>query len=434
MAPKGLDTSARGEWRRGWPVVLAGAVGIALAAAPPYTTGIMIRPLEQEFGWTRAQISSGPLIPSVFAVFAGPFIGMAVDRFGPRRIGIAGAISACTAMALLSTATQSIWSWWLLWSFAALAGTLIKPLIWTAAVSSLFKSGRGLALAATLCGTAICSTITPVLANHLIEHHGWRMAYLALAAFWAVVVIPPVVFLFNSATDRHRTRDMSAPGSEAAMPVLSGVTAREGLTSWRYVRLAGASVAMVLATVAYTVNLVPILVSTGQPRAAAAAVAGLIGISTVIGRLSGGYLLDRINGNLVAAISIATPVLATLLLLNLPGSLPAAIAATAILGLSLGAELDAVAYLTTRHFGLKSFGILFGTIGGLQALATGMGPMLVNLSYDITRSYNLALWLSIPTCLLGTALFLSLGRYPEFEPAEAGRPDPAAEAAVATPL
>ena len=149
--------------------------------------------------------------------------------------------------------------------------------------------------------------------------------------------------------------------------------------------------------------------------ATAAVIAGLSGITMVVGRIGGGFLLDRVNGNIVAALSTAFPVMASLLLLSMPGSVPAAVAAAAIVGLSLGAELDAVAYLTTRHFGLRSFGVLFGTIGGLQALATGSGPLLVNYVYDVTRSYNPALMLFIPICGLGAVLFLSLGRYPRFD-------------------
>jgi nitrate/nitrite transporter NarK len=181
-------------------------------------------------------------------------------------------------------------------------------------------------------------------------------------------------------------------------------------------RLLLASVAMVLVTVTCVVSLVPILISLGHSRAASAEIAGLIGITTVLGRIVGGYLIDRLNGNGVAAVTIASPIVACLLLLALPSSLPAVVAAVMILGLSLGAELDAVAYLTARHFGLRSFGVLFASIGGLQGLATGLGPFLVSGIYDATGSYRVALWLFIPICLMGALLFLSLGPYPEFEP------------------
>jgi hypothetical protein len=116
------------------------------------------------------------------------------------------------------------------------------------------------------------------------------------------------------------------------------------------------------------------------------------------------------------------PIAPSVLLLSMPNSMAAAVAAVLILGVSMGAELDAVAYLTTRHFGLRSFGVLFGTIGGLQAMATSLGPMIANHIYDVTAKYVLAIWLFIPTCLLGAGLFLSLGRYPQFDEPQSARP------------
>ena len=98
----------------------------------------------------------------------------------------------------------------------------------------------------------------------------------------------------------------------------------------------------------------------------------------------------------------------------MPGDPNAAKLAAIFLGLSLGAELDAVAYLATRHLGMLSFGLLFGVISGLLSLATGLGPMVVNYSYDITGAYTLALWTYIPICAVSSVLFLSLGQYPNF--------------------
>jgi len=429
MALLRFDAEARQEWRRHWPVVLAGAGGMALASAPVYTTGVMFRPLEQEFGWSRAAIASGQMIPAVAAVFFGPLIGLAVDRFGPRRLGMAGVLAACGTLALLSTAQSSIWTWWALWVAMAASATLIKPTIWAAGVSSLFKESRGLALALMLSGTAVCSSLTPPLANYLVESHGWRAAYLALGAVWAMLVVPPVWLFFSSAADQSRVRKSEAAAQAPAD--LPGCAAREALLSWRYVRLVIGAMTMTIGTVTCVVSLVPILVSLGHGRSTAAAVAGVIGVTTVVGRLTGGYLLDRLNGNLVAASSLLLTVAACTLLLAFPPSVPVAVVAVLLLGFSMGAELDAVAYLTTRHFGLRSFGVLFGTLGGLQALATGSGPFLVNSIYDATGSYRLAVLLFIPVCLLGAVLFLSLGRYPDFSarrPASAA-PQLAADAA-----
>ena len=169
-----------------------------------------------------------------------------------------------------------------------------------------------------------------------------------------------------------------------------------------------------LVIISFVSNFIPIFSASGIPRAQAAGIAGLIGISTVVGRLIGGYLLDRINGGIVGGVSLLAPAISAMLVLANPGSVTMASAAVLILGLSLGAELDCVAYLTTRHFGLKNFGTIFGVISGILALATGLGPFFVNLAYDMTGSYTIALEAYVPLALLASALFFSLGRYPQF--------------------
>jgi MFS family permease len=407
-----LGPKALSEWRRHWPVVLASALGVGLMSAPSYSTGVFIAPLEKAFGWSRAAIASGVMFNAVAAVVLGPFAGYAVDRIGPRWIAITGSALVCAAFVALSTVNASLWSWWGVWAAMALAAVLIKPMVWTAAVSSLFAASRGLALAATLCGTALASTVNPILCAWLIRHYGWRAAYLGLAIFYAVLVLPALLLFFRSALDRggRRSRDAAAP----ARADLPGVTARQGLTSWRFHRLIIAACAMVLVGANSTINFVPIMMSFGHPQATAAGVAGLAGISTIVGRLIGGYMLDRINGNIVAGLSVAMPIGSSLLFLLFPGSVPAAVGAALFVGLSLGAELDCVAYLTTRHFGLKSFGVLFGTVGGALALATGLGPLIINRVYDVYGSYTPALIGFIPICLLGSTLFFTLGRYPDF--------------------
>ena len=85
------------------------------------------------------------------------------------------------------------------------------------------------------------------------------------------------------------------------------------------------------------------------------------------------------------------------------------------LGLSLGAEVDACAYLAARHFGMGSFSSLFGAINGLVVFGSGVAPVIANLVYDVTNSYNLILWATIPLCLFAATMFLSLGSYPKFD-------------------
>ena len=132
------------------------------------------------------------------------------------------------------------------------------------------------------------------------------------------------------------------------------------------------------------------LVDRGFAATKAAAISGVIGIASILGRLVTGLLLDRFNGPLVGAIGLGLPVVACLLLFSSGESTISTVVIAAIIGLSLGAETDVVAFLTARFFGLRHYGVLFGTLAGFLSLGTGLGPMLAGTLYDRFHSYDRA--------------------------------------------
>ena len=384
-----------------------------------YSVGVFIQPLQDAFGWSRAQISLGPALTAPFVILLASLMGVAIDRFGPRRIGVIGVTSLFLANIALSMVGPSIWSWWAVWLAIAVVNLFIQPSVWTAAISGMFAAGRGFALALTLCGSGIGSIITPYLSYQLIAHLGWRMGMVSLACFWGAIAIPLVYFLFTSVKDKAR-KAPAAAALAAPFPAAIPGAARRQLLSWRFIRLALAGWLIASVVISLVMNLVPVLTSNGLTRGQAANVAPLLGVASIAGRLLIGFCLDRMRGTVLAAISVCLPIVASLLLIAAPGSIPAAAAAVFILGLALGAELDLVAYLTSRYFGLRNFGLLFGTIGGLITLAGAVAPLIMNLIFDATQSYAIALWAYIPLCLISALLFLLLGAYPK--PGELAHP------------
>ena len=128
-------STAAAEWRRGWPLVLASASGISLTAIHIYSTGLFFEPLEAEFGWTRTQLASGLTLVSIVGVLFSPVAGFLVDRWNARRVALPGVIVYTGGVMALSLATPSIASWRLLWIFVAIGSLLLKPTVWSAAVS-----------------------------------------------------------------------------------------------------------------------------------------------------------------------------------------------------------------------------------------------------------------------------------------------------------
>lgn len=402
------------EWREHWPIVLAGVIGMAVCSLPAYSMGVMMAPLEAEFGWSRAEITSGMLISSTISVIFSPFMGMLIDRLGVRPIGLSGIIIYCFALGLLSQTSRNIWTWWFLWTILAFALLQIKPTVWVSAVTQRFSRARGLALAVVLSGTGVGTVTTPLLSQFLLSHFGWRTTYVLLALVWGTLAIPIAYFFLDRRRAASESRDVRH--ARHADPEIDrpGMTIRDGLLSSVFARLAISVFTMSVANVALIINLIPILVSRGTSATMAATLAGISGLATVAGRLLGGYLLDRMNARLVAGFSVFLPAIGSVLLISLPGNLAATLAAVLLLGLSSGAEIDAVSYMAGRYFGMRNFGTLFGTLSGVTIFGVGVGPVLANHVYDVTGSYEIVLWGIIPLVSLSAYLFFTSAPYPDF--------------------
>lgn len=406
-----LEGNTRAEWRLHWTVVLAASAGAAMSAISSYSTSLFFEPLQRDFGWSRVEISSVHLMGSICALLLGPAVGHGIDRFGARRVGICAVILQTLSVSLLGLAGPSIWTWRGLWIMVALVSVLYQPMVWSSAVTSLFSAGRGLALAVTLCGTSLCSVLTPPLTVWLIDRFGWRMAYPGLALCWVTAVLPLLLLFFTSYADKARSGSVPDRSPATRRGFFANFRGEALTLKFLQVSVAGFSIALVVVSTAVTI--VPILSSNGISRGTAAGIASLLGLSSICGRLTIGFLLDRFQGRFIAAVAVCMPIIGSLVLLGSPGSIPAASLAVVIFGLALGAELDILAYLTSRYFSLASFAMLFATIGGFVGLAGSFGPVMLNAVYDATHSYSLALWAIIPICLISATLFLLLGPYPE---------------------
>lgn len=380
-----------------------------------YSLGVMIAPLEQEFGWSRAQITTGPLIISMIAIVTGPVIGLAIDKFGPRKIALSGTILYCAALAFLGTSGPSIYSWWMRWALLAVANMFILTTVWTTAVNSLFARNRGKALALALSGTGVAAFIVPSLTLFLIEQGGWRFTYFAMATISFAVVAPATFLLFRCQLDPMHGLSQTAH-TETSAPYPLGAEWKEALRSPAFIKLTAAILLFTLAGSALTANAYPILRAQNFNAGTAAQLAGLLGVGSIIGRLAGGYLLDRFDAKTVAAFSVLLPIFPICAFLAYPGSYAIGSWGWLIIGLAAGTEVDAVAYLVARHFGMRNFGTIFGTISGLTLFSSGLAPLGANAVYDATGSYDWAMLAAIPACLVTAIIFMSLGRYPHYAP------------------
>jgi MFS family permease len=375
-----------------------------------YTMGLFIQPLEQEFGWSRAAITSALTVNAVIAVFLSPFSGMLVDRIGPRRIGIFGVVVFCLAFGSLAMNRGSLYQWWGHWLLISLAVLALKPTVWVSAIASRFDQSRGLAMALTLSGLSLASVIAPLIIGPIIGNFGWRTAYWSIAAIWAAVVLPLTLAFFYGAADLSRAR------SERPQPIdrskIPGKGVKEAMLSANYIKLTLACMLSYFALSAATINLVPIMTGEGVSRTEATFLMSVLGIAAFAGRMLAGHWLDNYSAKLFGALIFSIPTVAFALLLRGDLNLANAIFIVVLMGLASGAEFELASFLTAGYFGLRNYGLFLGTIVGLLGMIAGIAPLFFGYVYDQTGNYDIALTVSMPLLLIAGLLMASLNRVP----------------------
>lgn len=409
--------SAAAEWKRHWPLVAASTSGMSLAALSTSAFGVMVVPIEQDIGWTRAQISSGPMLISVITVCFGTLLGFLVDKVGPRIIALIDVTLLCGATALISQIGSDIRQWWAIWVVIGLCSAIL-PTLCVMPTTRAFNLGRGLAMAIVLSGSGISSFVVPNLGNWLVEEYGWRHAYLNLAVIWFAVVFTLMLLFLR--LPRGEAVPAAVEHSEVTAEDLPGLTARQAFTSAAFYKLILAAVIANFVGIAIILNLIPILRWTELSPGRAAQVASLIGIFTIVGRLIAGGMIDRLDARFIAG--TASMLMFTLpgLLLLFPGNAATSIAGVVIAGMMGGAQTPCIAYLASRHLGQRAYATVYATIMAAMSLGVGLGPLFANIVYDRTQSYDLVLWAALPMFAIGALLFLSLGPYPDFAKKEKG--------------
>ncbi|MEL7029870.1 MAG: MFS transporter [Pseudomonadota bacterium] len=400
--------SETNELKTGWRIIVASAVGVGcgLSAMPFYTLGAFAGPLADEFGWSRGEIQFAIAFMVFGSLLMAPVIGYLADRIGVRPIALFSLASLAATMAALSLATKEVWTFYLGWAVMSTLAAGSTPITWTRAITGWFDKQRGLALGLALMGTGVSGAIVPFFATYLIEAFGWRGAYVGLGVTIAVVSLPIVYLMFYERKDK-------APADPAAAPVVEfGLSLGSALRGYRFWVMAVAFCIVSIGVGGLIPNMIPLLGDIGYTPERAAAMAGLIGVTVIVGRIVAGLLLDRYWGPAVAFAFLATPTISCLILAG-GGFGPIFTAlAVALIGLAAGAEFDLIAYFASRYFGMKNYGKIYAGQFVFFALGAGLSPALFGAVFDNTGSYNLILYIAAGFFAFGGGILLTLGRYP----------------------
>jgi MFS family permease len=384
----------------GWRVAAAASVGVfvSFASLLVYTFGVLLKPLAEEFAWSRESVSAAFGIAAMTVAVCSPPLGYLFDRGNPNRIIIPSLVIFGGAFASLSLLTPHLWHLYAIFFVLGVVGNGTAQMAYSRAVSSWFHERRGTALAVVMSGGAVGAIVLPPAAEALIQTIGWRGACLALGAMVLVIGVPIVTRFI-----RER------PGERGASAVLDGVSVREGVTSRVFWILIVVLFAQSIAQNGALTHMAALLTDRGIAASGAALALSAMGAASLLGRLSTGWLLDRFFAPRVGFCLLSIAALGTYLLAGAQ-SLTFGVLAAALIGFGMGAEADVTPYILSRYLGLRSFAMLYGFTWTAYAIAGAVGPILMGRAFDLTGSYTTLLTqLAIGTFLIAALLLLMPG-------------------------
>jgi MFS family permease len=394
---------ARREWRTHWRSVVAASAGVATGFSMfQFSASLFIQPWEKTFGWTRGEIAfahNGMLATAILS----PFAGALLDRYGVRRPLLAAMLATGLAYLAMTQLTGSLIQFYATYFVVQLVGILTTGLAFTRVVASRFHAARGLALACTRIGISLLGIGLPAILQALIARHGWQAGFQLLAGIVLFVGLPICWFGIHDLNQPARPRGMAQP--RQSFLSLARSDRRVALLCL----CAGLGYAPLSAILS---QFQPLLTEKGIAASMAATLTGVLAGSVLIGTLVSGTLIDRIWAPLVACLFSLGPMLGCLLLLGPAPSVTTALLAAMLVGMAQGAEIDIVAYLAARYFGMRHYSAIYGSTVMAMVLMSVIGQVGIGILHDRFGDYRPALLAAAAALALSIVCYLLLGPYP----------------------
>lgn len=389
----------------GWYVVATVAVLLAVSSGGRFLFGVVLKPISEEFHWSRAQLSSAVTINVLFLSLLQPVAGWASDRWGARRVLLVGVV-ATALMALPLTFATQLWQVYFFYGgLASLAFAATSPVNTTKLVSGWFLKRRALALSLATSGSAFGQLAVVPVATWIMFTWSWRASYWVLFFVSLLVMLPLGYFVVRDAPAARVTGDEpAAAGSTSAGATrhatdAPGVTVRQALRTGIYWRLSFGFFVCGFTMSFTTVHMVPYMLDMPQysqatMRMVASTALSVVGGFSILGALVLGYFADRVGHKTMLAVTYFLRGLAFLILLQAGANIPGIFIAAIVLGISWTSTTPLTSAIGADVYGQASLGAIFGFIFTAMNVGSGVGAWLAGLDYDLTGNYHLSLMLN----------------------------------------
>jgi nitrate/nitrite transporter NarK len=411
----------------GWYMVAASVVANTIFSAAYFQGfGVLILPIERTFGWDRWVISAAMSLRQLESGIVSPAVGFLLDRFSARKLIFWSAVISGTGFIGLGF-TSGIVTFFLCFVVISLGASGVSHAVtWPVIISRWFRRNRGLATGLAVTGPIFGSPIV-ILNTQIEEAYGWRIVLFG----YGILILVGITLLSMLVRDRPEPYglrpDGDPPEDSATTEHPAGTSRRRtdaGLTLhavfrtkefWLFTSYLSGTFAVNSAVQAH---MIPYFQQDiGLTAAWAAVVMSMVFIISGIGRIGGGYLLDRLDYRLVLAVVAAMMGVGLLYLQVVPvktvwATLPFAV----MFGISFGCLVPMRGAVGSIMFGTRTIGGILGLLQGGPIAAGVIGPLVMGMIFDLNGNYSTALWGLIVISALMIPMSLAMG-----SPAELAR-------------
>ncbi len=399
-------------WRIAWALALTQTIGYGVLT---YAFGVFVKPMEAEFGWSRAQTSlafSLGLLVSGLVAFP---VGRMVDHYGARWLMTVGSVLGALLVWAWSV-VSSLPMFYLVWLGLGLASSAVLYPVAFTVLAVWFRHERPKAMLIVTLAAGLASTILIPLASWLLQSYGWREAIQILALVLAVGTVP-----LHAVVLRRRPQDLGSQPDGATQPqaLIQHVSTGEAVQGATFWWLALAFSLSSLISMAVAAHLVPLLSERGYSAGLVATVAGSVGVMQLLGRIIYTPLSARLSLFGVSAVFFAFFGLGLAVLFFAQGWTLWVFAL--FYGMANGTGSLAKAALVAQTYGSRHYGSISGSLGTISTVTATFAPLGAGFLHDLSGDYSLMLWILMAASALSSLAVWQASRSSQHDTALTGQ-------------
>jgi sugar phosphate permease len=398
----------------GWYIVIA-SLFITL-----YTGGVahfgftaVFEPIAAEFGWSYAQVSLASSLRGLEMGLLAPVIGFLVDRWGPRKMVFSGSIILCLGFLLLSR-VNSLGMFYLAFIFIATGMSLCAGTVLMTSIANWFHLKAGIAMGIVTSGFGMGGLLIPVV-TLLVDSFQWREA-MVWVGIGMIIFVLPLAFVMRHKPERYgyypdgadAPLETEGETKKDSLPDF-GMNTKQALKSRAFWQLAVASSCHSFVLGAVVTHMMPYLSSVGVERSTASFISMVLPVASIAGRLSGGWLGDKLGRKMVFASCFILLTVGILMFGFIDaGRMWLMIPFIITLSLGWGGSVTNRLTVLREYFSRNSFGTIMGFTSGVMMVGHITGAPLAGWVYDTWGSYQWAWILFGAVTLVGALLVFTI--------------------------